>query len=245
VDGNAKLELKIYGEPGLGEWFGTAPFDHPSPAPPYVLQRLFPSYDTSYTPMIIPDTRGETIDALHDRTAYALHRIIERCDQEGVKAIVVCTHAATLLALGRALTGRMPRDVGEEDFQAFTAGLSRFERRRAKDDGRSACAEREAQQGQIPLWQGPSHPVPTIAWRDGRGIAGGWDCVLNGDCSFLSGGEERGWRFSGDESFLSSSSRDGNAAGAEVDAGVALGVVVEGRRGRRGRGRGRGKEPRL
>lgn len=25
---------------------------------------------------------------------------------------------------------------------------------------------------------------------------------MNGDCSFLSGGEERGWKFSGDEAFL-------------------------------------------
>ncbi|KAM4054716.1 histidine phosphatase superfamily (branch 1) domain-containing protein [Hirsutella rhossiliensis] len=32
-------------------------------------------------------------------------------------------------------------------------------------------------------------------------ITGGWNCELNSDCSFLSGGKERGWRFAGDESF--------------------------------------------
>lgn len=26
-----------------------------------------------------------------------------------------------------------------------------------------------------------------------------WECVLNGDCTFLPGGEERGWVFNGDE----------------------------------------------
>ena len=35
--------------------------------------------------------------------------------------------------------------------------------------------------------------VPQIDWRAGKGVAGGWDCVLNGDCSHLEGGEERGW----------------------------------------------------
>jgi hypothetical protein len=61
------------------------------------------------------------------------------------------------------------------------------------------------------------------SWR-GRGVAGGWDCVLDSDCSFLSQGPERGWRFSGDESFDTTA----------PDAGIALGVVVEGKRsGRR------------
>ena len=47
--------------------------------------------------------------------------------------------------------------------------------------------------------------VPDVDWLDGRldrnGVMGGWDCVLNGDCRHLEGGEERGWQFSGDESF--------------------------------------------
>jgi len=48
---------------------------------------------------------------------------------------------------------------------------------------------------------GSAGQMPTLDWRDGRGVQGGWDCVVSGDCSFLSGGEERGWRFAGDESF--------------------------------------------
>jgi transcription factor C subunit 7 len=30
---------------------------------------------------------------------------------------------------------------------------------------------------------------------------GGWDQITNGDCSFLSGGEEKNWWFQGDESW--------------------------------------------
>ena len=43
-------------------------------------------------------------------------------------------------------------------------------------------------------------PIPNTNWR-GNGVVGGWDLIKNGDCSFLSGGEERNWWFSGEESW--------------------------------------------
>ncbi len=174
--------LKIRGENGLGEWYGTARFDHPSPATPDVMNSHFPRYDMSYKPVIIPSTNGETISDLHDRTAYALTRVVEQCDEEGVKAIVICTHAATLFAIGRALTGRMPDKVEEEDFHPFTCGLSKFTRR---------VMVKSEKDAQIPVWE-PGKGIPKTDWRT-RGVAGGWRCELNGDCSFLSAGEERGW----------------------------------------------------
>jgi len=179
-------ELKIYGDNGLGEWFGTARFDHPSPASPQVLHKLLPRYELEYKPTIIPDTKGETISDLHDRTAYALHRIVEDCDRQGVRAIVICTHAATMYAVGRALTGRMPGDVSEEDFHTYTCGLSKFVRRG------SSTAQHEGRE-EVQMWKGIGSPIPKVQWRGGRGVAGRWECELNGDCSFLSGGEERGW----------------------------------------------------
>jgi broad specificity phosphatase PhoE len=45
------------------------------------------------------------MEEIHRRTKRALGRIIERADHEGVKCLVLCTHAATNIALGRALTG--------------------------------------------------------------------------------------------------------------------------------------------
>jgi transcription factor C subunit 7 len=174
--------LKIRADPGLGEWYGLARFSHPAPAPLSLLSTLLPSLlDTWHSPTIVPSPQGESIAALHDRTAYALHRIIEACDAEGVKAIVVCTHAAMLLAAGRVLTGRMPADVGEEDFSAYTCGLSVFRRR--KDEKGEV----------VRMWEGAGSGIPAVQWRGGRGVAGGWYCAVNGDCSFLSGGEERGW----------------------------------------------------
>ena len=53
---------------------------------------------------------------------------------------------------------------------------------------------REGEWGQEATWDPlDGDAVPDIGWRDGQGVAGGWDCEVNGDCSFLEGGEERGW----------------------------------------------------
>ncbi|KAG0652147.1 Transcription factor C subunit 7 [Hyphodiscus hymeniophilus] len=204
----------IRGENGIGEWYGMARFDHPSPANPQLLRSLFENYDEGYGPVIKPSVNGEKIEELHDRAAYAMHRIIEQSDNEGVKAICVCTHAATLIAIGRVLTGRMPNDVGEEDFRPFTCGVSTFVRRKGESTVR-----------QVDQWKGPETEIPQTGWRDGSGVGRGWDCTLSGDCSFLSGGEERGWKFSGDESFIS---KPGEAPA--LDAGSGLGTVVEGKK---------------
>ena len=160
-----------------------ARFDHPSPANPKVLKDLFEHYDEEYKPVIKPSVNGETITELHDRVAYALHRIIEQADSEGVKAIVLCTHAASLIAIGRVLTGRMPDDIEEEDFRPFTCGLSTFVRK-----------EKENVKLVLKVWDGPETAIPQVgSWRDGSGVGGGWNLMVSGDCSFLSGGEERGW----------------------------------------------------
>ena len=78
---------------------------------------------------------GETIDMLHDRLAYTLHQIIRQGDRDpnGPRAILLCSHAAAIIALGRVLTGDMPDDFATDDFQCYTAGLSTFKRRNIVD----------------------------------------------------------------------------------------------------------------
>ena len=139
--------------------------------------------------MIVPSVRGESIPALHDRVAYCLSRLIERADNDpdGPKAILLCTHAAAIIAIGRVLTGRMPEEVGEEDFQCFTCGVSKFVRREASSQRKDSKTESAQWSSDRP------DEVPDVQWRGGRGVAGGWNCELNSDCSFLTNGEERGW----------------------------------------------------
>jgi transcription factor C subunit 7 len=197
-------------ESGFEEWYG-ATGDHrqqPRPLEYKPLKRdFFPELDLRWDlpregdgdgrggdGVIRPNKFGESVDALHDRVAYALHRTIERADREGHKAIIICMHAAVMIAIGRALTGRMPDDYTEDDFQCYTASMSKYSRRQPY--------KTVEEFGEVEKWdERQQHKVPDVRWR-GKGVMGGWDSILNANCSYLAGGEERGWKFSGDESFL-------------------------------------------
>ena len=121
---------------------------------------------------------------LYARIAFALSYVIADADSASGDteiALVICTHAAPMIIIGRVLTGNLPTDIGEQDFKTFTAGLSRFERkqmptRHTKKNGLQVQEE-----------------APNIDWTKGEGVSGGWDCVANCDCTHLKGGEERGW----------------------------------------------------
>ena len=95
-----------------------------------------------------------------------------------MESVVICTHAAVVIAAGRALTGRMPLSVEEEDFGAFTAGVSTFVRREEKYEHRQTEVEGN-DKGED--------------WKGGRGVGGGWNCVEDSNCDHLKNGPERGW----------------------------------------------------
>jgi transcription factor C subunit 7 len=177
------------------EFYGNAHFKHPSPATLEELgTKYFPNLlDVSYSPVLLPDNYGETIGDLHERLAYVIHRVVSDLDAQynPPKALLICTHAACMIALGRILTGNMPENIDKDDFQCYTASLSTYRRRERVKDAEV-----------VGKWDKllPRH-IPKVEWR-GKGILGGWDCEKNADCSYLSGGPERGWKFFGDESFL-------------------------------------------
>lgn len=99
--------------------------------------------ETGLTTLIYPSRNGETVEELHDRVARATEALIARCDAEGARAVLVCSHAAVVIAMGRVLTGRMPEDVGEQDFGAFTCGLSVY-RRKVAGSRKTAKLDRRA-----------------------------------------------------------------------------------------------------
>ncbi|OJD18488.1 hypothetical protein AJ78_01477 [Emergomyces pasteurianus Ep9510] len=216
------VDLDVRVENGLGEWFGSSSsFTHPAPASPETLQTLFPTLLASsdadvtttsfphvaYKPHIYPSPNGENIAKLHNRVAATLEAIIAQVDAEldayerdnpteekQSHAILICTHAAPLIAMGRALTGDMPEDTCVEDFKPFTASLSTFVRRSRRGNGNRDWAQEEADVEAI-------SGKKVLRWQGGVGVGGGWDCMGNGECGFLSGGEERGWHFNGEEDF--------------------------------------------
>lgn len=164
-------------EHGLCEWFGSAPFEHPGPASPAVLKSLFPAFDESYVSAQHPPKRGETLAQLQARLTATMQSIIDRCDAEDRRAVVLCTHAAVVITLGRILTGCFPETVDTDDFRAFTCGVSVYRRKPVDQDGHGPQATKNSTE---------KDPGPD-------GVVGGWTCEANSDCSFLTGGEERGW----------------------------------------------------
>lgn len=120
--------------PHAREFFGRASWIHPSPPDVQTLNAHFGHLDQEYASIHRPAPNGESIVELHERVRKALDYIVETLDNdpELPKTVLLCTHAATMIAAGRVLTGVMPEDPDEDDFQCFTAGLSKFVR---KSDG--------------------------------------------------------------------------------------------------------------
>ncbi|RYN69331.1 hypothetical protein AA0117_g10842 [Alternaria alternata] len=161
-EGKAKGRIRI--DRGIGEFFGRAHFEHPNPPHLELLTPHFRNLDDQYASVHMPGSNGELIVELHERVRNALDHIVTTLDNdpEQPKTVLLCTHAATMIAAGRVLTGKMPENPDEDDFQCFTAGLSKYVRRSAD-------------------------PM--------KGVAGNWECEMNSETSYLSGGAERGWFF--------------------------------------------------
>ena len=180
------------------------------PATSELLHTFFPAYSSTYKSVWTPNASGESIEELYDRSAYVLTRLIEELETSpsSPRSILICTHAATATAISRVLTGNKPESPTDQEFIPWTASLSTFRRRRFEPVQNAPHLE-------------SGEPLPKIPWAKGHGIGGGWDLVVNADCSFLARGRERGWRFSGRESF------DHAVVSHGIDAGSGLGVIVE------------------
>lgn len=113
------------------EFFGRANWEHPAPPSVETLTAHFEHLDPEYSSVHAPASKGESIVELHRRVRRALDHIITTLDNdpEQPKTVLMCSHAATIIAAGRVLTGQMPDDPDEDDFQCFTAGLSQFVRK--------------------------------------------------------------------------------------------------------------------
>ncbi|KAI1110281.1 histidine phosphatase superfamily [Nemania sp. NC0429] len=211
----SRLSIRV--ESGLSEWYGRAHFEHPSSAPLNELTPWFVDLDADYLSSPAPRRRGESIPELYERVASCIEAIISQCDSEGTRAVVVSTHAAVVIALGRVLTAKVPEDATVEDFGAFTCGLSVYRRQgvdeeaMVKDHGIKSAESVNTRSMIRPHLSHLAGPPQ----RCGYHLSSHWRCEVDSDCSFLRGGEERGWKFSGDESF------------AEVDGRGALLSTLE------------------
>ncbi|TIB79776.1 phosphoglycerate mutase-like protein [Wallemia mellicola] len=113
-----KLPIKV--EPVNGdkiqEWFhenppNKAPTLHPQPYESD-LKGAFVEVDARYQPTYFPNRHGESLEQLHERCKIAIDNLILREEKKGVSGtIIIFTHAASAIALGRALIKDSTRGI--------------------------------------------------------------------------------------------------------------------------------------
>ncbi|RPD62985.1 phosphoglycerate mutase-like protein [Lentinus tigrinus ALCF2SS1-7] len=114
------MELPLYVEHGLSEWYSPAAPGtglHPRPASASALSTHFPAIDDSWQSIYYPSRKGEDISAVHDRTREFMRALVPAVEErfEGKhKRILLVTHAATVIGLTRELIGdrNLPLRVG-------------------------------------------------------------------------------------------------------------------------------------
>ncbi|KAL7008352.1 C6 zinc cluster transcription factor-like protein [Cystobasidiomycetes sp. EMM_F5] len=99
---------------------------HPRPFAASTLQTYFPHVQaSSHRSLLVVSQSGESIQGLHERAKEFLRRFVAYVDANlpNVKSVLLVSHAATVIALGRALVGHPDMDV-----RAGTASLSHYTR---------------------------------------------------------------------------------------------------------------------
>jgi transcription factor C subunit 7 len=107
----ARLNVPVSLDHGVGEWYSTVNPDtglHPRPSSVSHLSRHFPSssLDLEYTPTVFPSRKGESLKDLQDRADLFVEAWTSRVEDlyPDVKAVVIFAHAASVIALGRAVS---------------------------------------------------------------------------------------------------------------------------------------------
>lgn len=128
------LNIPIYAEHGLSEWYspvqpGTGL--HPRPASAETLQSYFSEIDPSWSSILYPSRKGEDVPEVHDRAERFLAALIpeiERRFGDKHRHILLVSHAATIIALTRALA----RDR-EQPMRIACCSLTTFKRGHPRD----------------------------------------------------------------------------------------------------------------
>jgi len=125
-----RLGLPIHVEFGVSEFFQTVTPNtglHPRPPHAESLRRYFSQIasPTTHDPLLFAPREGETITEIHERAIRFLGLLIDHVDRTlpNVKTVLLVSHAATVITLGRALSGDREKDV-----RAGTCSLSHYER---------------------------------------------------------------------------------------------------------------------
>lgn len=155
---------------GVMEWYPPAKKGtglHPRPSGPATLEKFFPeALDLDYLPSVYPDRKGEKMQALFDRIDLFVDVFTARMDATPVRTVVIFEHAATVIALGQALTGDRKAEAC-----AGCACTSLYRRRTDKGPGGGSVGAWEQ------LWNGRADYMPGGVERDWAVSGGGTTTV--------------------------------------------------------------------
>ncbi|KAI3406457.2 hypothetical protein KGF56_000588 [Candida oxycetoniae] len=173
------LDIKIGIDRGIGEWFKKNRKIIPKPADYSDLNKFFHDVmlDEQEWPRdhlgVTPNSEGETTEEILERARKFWSVFVTQFEKKypEIKNILLVTHAATMIALGSALlqlnTVTTAIDENQTMLRAGACSLTKYIR------------DEEA--------------------RGGEGEEGGaarqWNIVMNGNCEFLTNGEEMNWDF--------------------------------------------------
>jgi transcription factor C subunit 7 len=131
------LNLPILVEHGLAEWYSPVKAGtglHPGPVSANELVPFFERIDPSYNPTFLVTRKGESVPELYERGEDFLNAFIRRVEASSDmhERILLCTHAATVIALSQALLG--DKSVGRT-LRVGCCTLSTFDRVLVAEDG--------------------------------------------------------------------------------------------------------------
>ncbi|GAA5910558.1 histidine phosphatase family protein [Sporobolomyces salmoneus] len=205
------LSLPIHIEDGLGEWYLPVRKGlHPALSTSQFLGQFFPPsllapHDSPsfWTPLLTPPRTGESMYEIHVRAVEFLKVLVPRLEELGVEKVIVFSHAATCIALSRALAG----DLG---------GLSKDkEGKEWNEEERLAC-------------RAATCSVSKFERKEGEKVE--WERVWNGKTDFLKGGEERHWEFSFVEEYEEDGLLDDGTEAGKVASDNYKGLPNEGKK---------------
>lgn len=192
-----KMKMPLRLEPGVQEWYSNTLPDtglHPRPAGRDFLQQFF---DVELAPWgkeqnvqdgsVYVSRRGESLSELLARAELFVDVFTRRVEEEypDVKTVVIYAHAASVIALGRALTGNKSFSV--------TAGCASTSFYTRKQHAKPASELPLATKTPTPKSFVPDGVVDENA--TGPVANGEWECHWTGRADYLKNGLERDWSF--------------------------------------------------
>lgn len=185
------LDVDIVLETGIGEWYKPDREVIPEPAGFEVLSPFFPKLKNTWDPTVKPSLKGETPEQVFARCQKFLSEFIPKFEAKypAVETILFVTHAAAKIALGMALLGFSSVDEPlDEEDTRLRAG---------------ACSLDKFER---------------VRTDDGTKDDNEWRITMNGNCEFLTDGEEMHWDF-----------QNGFEAGSDADIKARKALEAKGK----------------